>query len=93
MPTLQRSKLLHSIQTWKEKALARRAQIKALKKRMTELVLSRDEWKRKAQQRQQQILTLQAENARLAMVKAQPEKKSARPATTIPSKASKRSSS
>jgi hypothetical protein len=92
MPTLQRSKLLHSIQTWKEKALARRAHIKALKKRLAELAQSRDGWKRKAQHRQQQILTLQVENARLAALKAAPEKTSALPGTSIPSKVFKHSS-
>ena len=93
MPTLQRSKLRHSIQTWKEKALARRTQLKALKKRIAELVQSRDAWKQKAQQRQHQIMELQAENARLATLKAQPEKKRALRATTIPSRVSKPSSS
>lgn len=93
MPTLQRSKLLHSIQTWKEKALARRAHIKALQKRIAELVQSRDAWKRKAQQRQQQIMELHAENTRLAALEARPEKKRVLHATTIPSRAFKRSSS
>ena len=92
MPTCQRSKLRHSIQTWKEKALARRARIKALQKRIAELVQSRDAWKRKAQQWQQQFLDLQAENARLQARKAPPEKKCVRRATTIPSKVFRHSS-
>jgi chromosome segregation ATPase len=44
----QRSKLLHSLRQWKTKAIARREQIEALKKRLGELTDSRDTWKRKA---------------------------------------------
>jgi hypothetical protein len=93
MPTLQRSKLRQSIQTWKEKALARRARIKALKKRIVELIQSREAWKRKAQQYQHQNKALLAENARLSTSEARPEKKHVLHATTIPSRAFKRSSS
>jgi hypothetical protein len=92
MSTPQRSKLLHSLHAWKEKALVRRAQVNALKKRIAELVQSRDAWKVKAQRRQQQIAELQAENARLAAIKARPEKKSALHATSIPSRPFKHSS-
>ena len=71
----QRSKLLHSLCNWKKKAIARRAQVEALKKRVVELTQSRDEWKVKAQARQTKIAELHAENLRLASASIEAEKK------------------
>ncbi len=62
---LQRSQLLHSLQQWKQKAIARRRQVEALKKRVAELTQSRDAWKVNAQASQALIAELQAENRRL----------------------------
>lgn len=62
---LQRSKLLHSLRQWKEKAITRRGQVEALKKRVVELTQSRDAWRVKAQASQALIAELQAENRRL----------------------------
>lgn len=65
MSYLQRSKLLQSIRQWKDKAIARRQENVALKKRVAELIQSRDAWKVKAQSNQQLIAKLQAENQRV----------------------------
>lgn len=56
----QRSKLLLSLRQWKAKAMTRREQVAALKKRQAELILSRDTWKRKAQVHHDTITELQA---------------------------------
>ncbi len=61
MSTPQRSKLLHSLQDWKTKAIARRQEIKALKKRIAELTDSRDTWRVKAQAFQMALTELQAQ--------------------------------
>jgi Txe/YoeB family toxin of Txe-Axe toxin-antitoxin module len=71
METPQHSKLLHSLQNWKAKALARRQENKALKKRIGELIQSRDAWKIKAQTYQQALSDLQTQ--------CSPEKKRSRP--------------
>jgi len=71
---LQRSKLLYSLHNWKAKAIARRQENVALKKRMTELRQSRDAWKENAQARQTLIAELQMENRRLTQ--PAPKKKS-----------------
>jgi hypothetical protein len=62
MSTQQRSKLLRSLQNWKAKAIARRHENKALKKRLTELIHSRDAWRVKAQTYQQQLADVQAQH-------------------------------
>ena len=49
MSTPQRSKLFHSVRGWKDKAIARRRENDALKKRIIELTQSRDAWRLKAQ--------------------------------------------
>ena len=61
MSTPQRSKLLHSLRCWKEKAIARRQENEALKKRIIELTQSRDAWRLKAQIHHAQVAELQAE--------------------------------
>lgn len=66
MPYSQRSKLLTSLHQWKAKALARRHENVALKKRMVELTQSRDPWKDRAQRSEKAMVALQAENRRLA---------------------------
>jgi uncharacterized coiled-coil DUF342 family protein len=71
METPQHSKLLHSLQNWNAKALARRQENKALKKRIAELIQSRDAWKVKAHTYQQALSDLQAQ--------CSPEKKRSRP--------------
>lgn len=62
---LQRSKLLHSLHTWKAKAIARRQENVALQKRMVELTQSRDTWKETAQASQMLMTELHAELRRL----------------------------
>jgi hypothetical protein len=62
MSTPQRSKLLHSLRAWKAKAMARRQEVEALKKRILELTQSRDAWKAKAQTNQAQLADYQAEH-------------------------------
>ena len=62
MSTPQRSKRLHSLRTWKAKAIARRQEVEALKKRMVELTHSRDAWKVKAQASQARLAECQAEH-------------------------------
>ena len=47
MSTLQRSKLLHSLRQWKQKAKDRRIQIEQLKKTICALTVSRDLWRKK----------------------------------------------
>lgn len=76
MPYSQRSKLLTSLQQWKAKALERRHENVALKKRLAELTQSRDAWKARAQQSEKAMTALQAENPRLAQPVA-PVKKNA----------------
>ena len=61
----QRSKLLLSLRQWKMKAITRREQLEALKKRLGELLLSRDTWKRKAQADHATMTELQATVTRL----------------------------
>ncbi len=56
----QRSKLLLSLRQWKAKAITRREQVEALKKRQGELILSRETWKRTAQAHHDTIAELQA---------------------------------
>ncbi len=56
----QRSKLLLSLRQWKAKAITRREQVRALKKRQGELILSRATWKKKAQAHHDTIAELQA---------------------------------
>jgi cell shape-determining protein MreC len=65
MATTQRSKLQQSVQRWKNKAIQRGKSLKQLKKRLKELVASRNHWKRKAQDRQTQMIALQRENRQL----------------------------
>ena len=60
MSTPQRSKLLHSLRRWKAKAIARRHENKALKKRIRELTRTRDAWKAKALSKPSQVTELQA---------------------------------
>lgn len=76
MPYQQRSKLVKSLQQWKAKALARRQENVALKKRMVELIQSRDAWKAQARADQTLIAELQAENHRLRSPAPSPKKKS-----------------
>ncbi len=76
---LQRSKLLHSLRQWKEKAIARRGQVEALKKRVTELTQSRDAWRVNAQASQVLIAELQTENRRLT----QPVSKKKKPSLPL----------
>jgi len=78
MPYVQRSKLLTSLQQWKAKALVRRHENVALKKRLAELTLSRETWKARAQRSEMAMATLEAENRRLAQPAA-PIKKKRRP--------------
>lgn len=61
----QRSKLLLSLRQWKAKAITRREQLEALKKRLEELILSRDSWKRKAQAHHDTMTEFQATVKRL----------------------------
>ena len=75
MATMQRSKLRQSLQTWKNKAIHRRKQLKQANKRLRELGQSRDQWKRKAQAGQARIVALQAENRRLRQRMDTAEKK------------------
>ena len=56
----QRSKLLRSLRQWKTKAITRREQLEALKKRLGELTLSRDTWKARAQAHRTTMTELQA---------------------------------
>ncbi len=79
MPYLQRSKLLKSLQQWKVKALARRHENVALKKRLAELTQSRDTWKARAQRNEMAMAALQAENRRLAQPAAPIKKNDALP--------------
>lgn len=51
----QRLKLLLSLRRWKAKAIARRHENKALKKRLRELTRNRDAWKAKAQSKPSQV--------------------------------------
>ncbi len=76
MPYLQRSKLVTSLHQWKAKAIARRQENVALKKRMTELGQSRDAWKAQAQAHHALIAELQAENRRLRQPDSPKKKKS-----------------
>ena len=62
MSNPQRSKLLYSLRTWKAKAMARRQEVEALKKRIIELTQSRDAWKAKAQVSQAKLAECQAEH-------------------------------
>lgn len=48
-------------QTWKDKALQRRAENKELKKRIQEKVFSRDSWKQKFMQQKQELEKLKKE--------------------------------
>jgi hypothetical protein len=82
MSTPQRSKLLHSLRHWKAKAIARRQENEALKKRIVELTQSRDAWKLKAQQHLTEVVELQAEHGS--------QKNAARPAIAIASRRSRR---
>ena len=75
----QRSKLVKSLQEWKAKAIARRHENVALKKRMAELTDSRDAWKIRAQQYEAENAALQAEHHRLSHPASLPPKKRARP--------------
>jgi uncharacterized coiled-coil DUF342 family protein len=61
----QRSKLRLSLRQWKTKAITRREQLEALKKRLEELTLSRDTWKGKAQADHDKVVELQATVKRL----------------------------
>ncbi len=61
----QRSKLLLSLHQWKTKAINRREQLEALKKRLEELTLSRDSWKGKAEANHDNVTELQATVKRL----------------------------
>ncbi len=72
MATMQRSKLRHAIQTWKQKAIRRGQQLKQATKRLRELAQSREQWKRKAQARQTRIAQLCAEVQRLKHAKKKP---------------------
>lgn len=72
MATMQRSKLRHAIQTWKQKAIRRGQQLKQANKRLRELTQSRDQWKRKAQTRQTRIAQLCVEVQRLKSAKKPP---------------------
>lgn len=56
----QRSKLMHALRAWKAKAIARRQENEALKKRLAELASSRDTWKAKAQATQARLEAVQA---------------------------------
>ena len=62
MSTPQRSKLLHSLRAWKAKAMARRQEVEALKKRILELTQSREAWKATAQTSQAKLADSQAEH-------------------------------
>ncbi len=75
---LQRSKLLRSLQQWKAKAIARRQENVVLKKRLAELMQSRDAWKARAQTSQAVLAELQAENRRVSQP-APPKKKKSFP--------------
>jgi hypothetical protein len=66
MPYSQHSKLLKALQQWKAKALTRRHENVALKKRVAELTQSRDTWKARAQSSELAMVALQAENQRLS---------------------------
>lgn len=79
MPYVQRSKLLKSLHQWKAKALARRHESVALKKRMGELTQSRDAWKARAQRSEKAMAVLQAEHRRLTQPAAPMKKNDARP--------------
>lgn len=61
MSTPQRSKLLLALAQWKAKAIARRQENEALKKRIVELTQSRDAWKLKAQQHLAEVVESQGE--------------------------------
>ncbi len=61
----QRSKLLRSLRQWKTKAITRREQLEALKKRLGELTLSRDTWKARAQAHRTTMTELQASVTKL----------------------------
>ncbi len=65
MTTRQRSKLQHTAQAWKTKALRRGQQLKQANKRIRELTQSRDQWKRKAQARHATLSALHVEVKRL----------------------------
>lgn len=80
----QRSKLLHSLRCWKDKAIARRQENEALKKRIIELTQSRDAWRLNAQIQQTTVAELQAERGS--------QKNAAHHAIAIVSKPSKPSS-
>lgn len=74
MPYSQHSKLLKSLQQWKAKALARRHENVALKKRLEELTQSRDTWKSRAQSGEIAMAALQAENQHLSQPVAPTQK-------------------
>ena len=74
MPYPQRSKLLQSIRQWKTKAMARRQENIALKKRVMKLIQSRDAWKEKAHANQRRVAELQAENKRFTQPAPSPQK-------------------
>ena len=88
MPYPQRSKLLKSIRQWKTKAMTRRQENVALKKRVMKLMQSRDAWKEKAHANQQRVAELQAENQRFTQPAPSPKKKH-HPAIAIASRPSK----
>jgi hypothetical protein len=75
----QRSKLLKSLHQWKAKALVRRHENVALKKRMVELTQSRDAWKARAQRSEKAMAALQAEHRQLAQLAAPMKKTDAFP--------------
>ena len=72
---LQRSKLVHSLHTWKAKAIARRQENVALKKRLAELTQSRDAWKEQAQASHTLLADLPAENQRFTQPAPRKKKK------------------
>ena len=74
MPYSQHSKLLKSLQQWKAKALARRHENVALKKRLEELTQSRDTWKARAQSGEIAMAALQAEKQHLSQPVAPTQK-------------------
>ncbi|MCP4400464.1 MAG: hypothetical protein GY801_24565 [bacterium] len=65
MAPIQRSKLCHSLHTWKTKAIRRGKLLKQANTRVRELTQSRDQWKHKAQTRQTMLTTARSEVRRL----------------------------
>ena len=74
----QRSKLVQSLHQWKAKAIARRQENVALKKRQVELMQSRDAWRERAQTNQALIAEFQTENRHVRQP-TPPEKKKSFP--------------